>query len=179
MTSIRIAASAVLAAAFSFGLATAAQAQNLPAMQQNWRGDCSSNGSLMHVHRRLDGAIDRLQHDQHDYDGHREQAIDKLQQARAQLADAEQSAVTSAHDNRNCFRSGGATGGSDRQWGRRGDRTSDRSLHVVRVWVERLIDQLQRDNHDYGGHRVQAIADMQAARTQLLEAERYDTSHGR
>ena len=31
------------------------------------RTDCSSNANLAHVHRRLDGAIDQLSHDQRDY----------------------------------------------------------------------------------------------------------------
>lgn len=164
-TFIRGAAFALVIVAGTFASANAAT------------GDCASNQSLAQVHRRLDGAIDRLQHDQRDYGGHRESAIDDLQRARTELVAAEAAAIEDAHDNARCFRAHGATGGSDAAWGVRGDRSSDRNLRVVGAWVERMVDRLQRDNHDYGGHRVRAIGDMQAARAQLTAAERYDASH--
>jgi hypothetical protein len=47
----------------------------------------------------------------------------------------------------------------------------------VRRRLETLIDQLQRDEHDYGGHRVAAIDAMQQARGQLDEALEYDRAH--
>jgi hypothetical protein len=49
------------------------------------RGQGSSDDNLQRVHHHLEKMIDLLQHDQHDYCGHREQAIDLLQQARAQI----------------------------------------------------------------------------------------------
>jgi hypothetical protein len=49
------------------------------------RGEGASDDNLQRVHRHLEKMIDLLQHDQHDYCGHREQAIDLLQQARAQI----------------------------------------------------------------------------------------------
>jgi hypothetical protein len=136
------------------------------------RTDCSSNQNLAQVHRRLDGAIDQLQHDQRDYDGHRVDAINDLQNARQQLVAAEQWAVTNDRDNPRCIRAYGSTGGSDVNWGTRGQRGSNTDVAYVRGWVENMIDQLQRDQRDYGGHRVAAINDMQAARAQLLNAER-------
>jgi len=54
------------------------------------RGEYGSNRNLRRIHRRLEQIIDELQHDQHDYGGHRVQTIDLLQQARAQLIQAEQ-----------------------------------------------------------------------------------------
>jgi hypothetical protein len=59
----------------------------------------------------------------------------------------------------------------------RPDRASDRNLWVVRAQIEREIDQLNRDDREYGGHRVAAIRDLQAARNELLQAEQYDRSH--
>lgn len=132
-------------------------------------GDCASSQNLWHVHRRLDGAIDQLQHDQRDYGGHRVAAINDLQNARNEIVAAEQS----DRDDLHCARAGGSTGGSDANWGRRGQGNSNRNLMGVRRWVENMVDQLQRDNHDYGGHRVNAINDMQAARNELVQAERY------
>ncbi|MDQ6930355.1 MAG: hypothetical protein M3126_06790 [Candidatus Eremiobacteraeota bacterium] len=56
----------------------------------------------------------------------------------------------------------------------RGERGSLRSITQVRRHLERLIDSLQRDQRDYGGHRVRALELMQQAREQLLQAERTD-----
>lgn len=59
----------------------------------------------------------------------------------------------------------------------RGERGSRQNIWRVRREVERSIDQLQRDTHDFGGHRVQAVALLQQARNQLLMAEQYDKQH--
>jgi len=59
----------------------------------------------------------------------------------------------------------------------RGERGSARNIFRVRHRLERLIDELQNDQRDYGGHRVQAIQFMQQARQQLLLAEQYDLQH--
>ena len=56
---------------------------------------------------------------------------------------------------------------------------SDRNLRVEIRRLEQVIDRLQRDNLDYAGHRVQAIADLQRARQQLEDALEYDNTHGR
>ena len=63
------------------------------------------------------------------------------------------------------------------QGGLRGERGSNHNIHWVRRRVETLIDELQRDQRDYGGHREQAIDLMQQARNQLLQAEQWDASH--
>jgi|GEM_PF-941425 len=60
---------------------------------------------------------------------------------------------------------------------RRGEHGSFRNIRFVRTRLERLIDELQRDRRDYGGHREQAIDLMSKARQQLLEAEAYDGTH--
>jgi hypothetical protein len=59
----------------------------------------------------------------------------------------------------------------------RGERGSVRNIRTVRVRLERLIDNLQHDRRDYGGHREQAIDLMTQARNQLLQAEAYDRTH--
>lgn len=142
------------------------------------RTDCSSNANLAHVHRRLDGAIDQLGHDQSDYGGHKGQAMGDLQNARNELAAAEQWAVTHDRENPACTNAYGPTGGSDVNWGDRNQRGSNNNLWSVRRWVERMIGQLERDQHDYDGHRVRAIADMQAARSQLVAAESWAKGRG-
>ncbi len=54
---------------------------------------------------------------------------------------------------------------------------SDRNLRGVRRRLEGLIDQLQRDQSDYGGHRVKAIADLQQARAEIVAALGDDRGH--
>jgi Spy/CpxP family protein refolding chaperone len=61
----------------------------------------------------------------------------------------------------------------------RGDRASDRNLWSVRRRLEAMIDQLQRDRRDYGGHRVAALRDLQNARNEILQAEQYDRGNER
>lgn len=60
----------------------------------------------------------------------------------------------------------------------RGDRGSDRNIRREYRRLEQVIDGLQRDQRDYGGHRAQAIQDLQQARAQLDEALEYDRAHG-
>jgi len=59
----------------------------------------------------------------------------------------------------------------------RSGRGSDRNIAVERRRLEQVIDMLQRDRHDYGGHREQAVDLLQRARQQLDEALEYDRSH--
>ena len=52
----------------------------------------------------------------------------------------------------------------------RTDPGSDRNMRGVRHRIEGLIDQLQGDRHDYDGHRLKAIADLQQAREEINAA---------
>jgi hypothetical protein len=57
------------------------------------------------------------------------------------------------------------------EWG------SASNIARVRNGLGSLIDQLQRDNRDYGGHRVAAIGEMRQAQADLTAALRYDRAH--
>ena len=162
-------AAAVAAGTFAVGISAA------PASAEP---QCFSNQSVSQVHHRLDGAIDQLQHDDRDYGGHRAAAVDELAKARQQFLAAEQFAVHHDGDNPACFDAFGADGGSDVAWGLRGQGSSNGDMWHVRAWVDGLVAQLNRDNSDYGGHKGNAIADLQAARTQMFAAERYAFDHG-
>ena len=162
-------AAAVAAGALTIGTAAA------PASAET---DCRSNQNVWQVHRRLDGAIDQLQHDDRDYGGHRAIAVADLSRARQQLVAAEQYAVRHDGDDAGCFRAFGSDGGSDFPWGLRSQGGSNRDLWHVRAWVDGLIAQLNRDNRDYGGHKAAAIRDMQGAANQMLAAERFAFDHG-
>jgi hypothetical protein len=59
----------------------------------------------------------------------------------------------------------------------RGELGSARNIQHVRQRLEALIDQLQNDQHDFGGFRVRAIAAMQQARADLDQALQWDATH--
>jgi len=59
----------------------------------------------------------------------------------------------------------------------RGEGASARNLLSVRRRLEHLIDQMQRDQHDYNGLRVKAIQDLQNARQDIIQAIEYDATH--
>jgi hypothetical protein len=161
------AAAALAAGTLSFGF-TCARASAAP--------DCSSNKNLWHVHRRLDGAISQLQHDERDYGGHRAAAVDDLVAARGDLVAAEQYAVNVDHDDPSCFQASGPTGGTG--GGTRGQGGSNYNIANVGRWVGRLTEQLQNDQRDYGGHRAAAVAQLQKAQAELNAAEQYAAAHG-
>ena len=60
----------------------------------------------------------------------------------------------------------------------RGNHGSDQNLRREMRRLEQVIDMLNRDQRDYGGHRVQAIQDLQQARQQLEDALEYGRTHG-
>ena len=59
----------------------------------------------------------------------------------------------------------------------RSGQGSDRNLRAEMRRLEQVIDSLQRDRHDYGGHREQAVDLLQRARQQLEDALEYDRTH--
>lgn len=67
-----------------------AQTTTMPNAQNSMYNQQHSNHNIAYVRRRLEEAIDHLQNDQHDYGGHRVQALQLLQQARQQLMQAQQ-----------------------------------------------------------------------------------------
>lgn len=146
--------------------------------QAQMQGSCASNANLAHVHRRLLGAMEQLNHDQRDYGGHRDAALTDLQNARDQLIAAEQYAVKNDGARPGCFQAIGATGGSNAAWGQRQQGGSNYNIRNVTNNVGRLIEQLNGDQHDYGGYRVKAIGFMQQAQAQLQQAEQYAQTHG-
>jgi len=60
---------------------------------------------------------------------------------------------------------------------RRGEVGSARNLKHVRARLERLIDELDHDQTDYGGYRVKAVEAMKQARGYLDQALQWDATH--
>lgn len=54
---------------------------------------------------------------------------------------------------------------------------SNQNVWQVHRRLDGAIDQLQRDDRDYGGHRVAAIDDLSKARRQLVAAETFAVRH--
>ncbi len=180
-----IAPALVAALAAGFAGVASAQTTTVPVTQtqpvngQQWRrGDCRSGHNLSHVRRRLDGVIDQLNHDQKDYGGHRVTAISDLQAARTEITTAEQTATTGKDQGSGCNSTHGPSGGSEKNWGMRGQNRSNSNLRTARRKVERLIDEMQHDQSDYSGHKAAAIADLQRARQEIVAGEQFDKSHG-
>ncbi|MDQ6780248.1 MAG: hypothetical protein M3Z37_03715, partial [Candidatus Eremiobacteraeota bacterium] len=148
----------------AIGLLQQARQDLITALRYDNRTGGASDKNLRWARYSLEVNIDMLQRDQHDYHGYRLQAIGKMQAAREQLVQA--LAYDRSADQRNAAMT--------RTRGIPIDNRSDRDLLVVRSHIEAIIDALQRDNHDYGGHRVAAIGLLQQARQDIVIALRYD-----
>ena len=125
--------------------------------------DGRSDANLRWASRQVDQNIDMLQRDRRDYDGHRTRAIELFEQARQQLA------LGLAYDDDRGYRATMPRLDDDPA-NLRGDGASDANLVAVRRNIEGIMDELARDNHDYGGHRVAALQLLAAGRQQLSAA---------
>lgn len=130
------------------------------------RGPVQSDDNLRYSRAYLEGAVSMLSQDQSDYDGHKAQAMDDLQAARNDLTIALQYDDNQEDYAIPDFRPADVFG-PDYE---RNQYGSNENVAYTRAYVERAIDMLQHDQHDYDGYRVQAIGQLQAARQQLLEA---------
>lgn len=60
----------------------------------------------------------------------------------------------------------------------RGQHASNRNIRAEHHRLLRIIETLERDQRDYGGHRAKALVFLHQARTELELALQYDKSHG-
>jgi hypothetical protein len=128
----------------------------------------ASDENIRYSRLYLDRAVDMLQHDMHDYNGHRAAAVTDVSRAQADLTAALR--YDTNHED-SVMPSRARAGDEDLEsFYKRGQFASNENIEYVRRYVERAIDMLQQDKHDYHGYRVKAIADLQAARQQLLLA---------
>jgi len=129
-------------------------------------GGGASDDNLRYSRLYLDRAVDMLQHDAHDYHGHRAAAVMDIQHAQADLTsalghdtDRDRDSVLPAH---------AAPGDEDLEaYYVRHQFNSDQNISYVSRYVERAIDMLQKDQHDYAGFRAKAVQELVAARQQL------------
>jgi hypothetical protein len=108
----------------------------------------ASDKNLAYVKTIIQHAIDMLQNDRPDYNGHRVNAIVALQAARAQLG----TALVSSNPT----------------------MSSDANIRYTRGYIARGISMLQQDQTNYKGHRAAAVTALRNADADLLAALRAD-----
>ena len=157
----------ILAVTASFVAATTTIAQ---AFDQNAASDQNLRFSRAYIER----AFDQLSHDQSDYGGHRVAAMNDIAQAREDLTMALRFDSNKADA---VIPTAARPEDTDLRNFERGQVASDQNLEFVRRYLERAIDMLQHDAHDYGGFRVKAITALGAAREQLVDAIQFRDAH--
>jgi hypothetical protein len=125
-----------------------------------------SDANMRYASNYIERANDYLANDQHDYGGHRVSAMTDISRARADIAAA--LAFDRSHPVAHPLINQASP--VDEAAFVRSQQGSNNNLIYVRHYLERAIDMMQRDNTDYGGYRVKAIADTQAARDQIVAA---------
>jgi hypothetical protein len=125
-----------------------------------------SDANMRYASNYIERANDYLANDQHDYGGHRVAAMTDISRARADIAAA--LAYDRNHPTTHPLINQASP--LDEAAFVRSQQGSNNNLVYVRHYLERAIDMMQRDSSDYGGYRVKAIADTQAARDQIVVA---------
>ena len=133
--------------------------------------------SLAHAAHEIKTVIESLEKAKHDFGGHREAAIKDCKAAEKQLREGhefdlkheqegkERSSVKAEKAEKSVIKSDPETkDGKHHELSEHG-----RIEHAITV-LENAIDHLQKAPHDFGGHRVDAVKDCQAAMKQLREA---------
>lgn len=128
-----------------------------------------SDDNLRYSRLYLDRSVDMLQHDDRDYAGHRAAAVTDIQRAQADLASALEHDANRDRDQVLPARAMAGDEELDSFYARR-QFSSDQNLSYVSRYVERAIDMLQKDQHDYAGFRAKAVSDLVAARQELSQA---------
>lgn len=134
------------------------------------RGPVGSDRNLRYSRAYVERAADMLSHDAHDYGGHRVAALNDINAARADLTTALRYDKNREDATIPTVGLPGSSAGAN--WTRRQGRSNE-NVEFTRRYVEKAIDMLSHDRHDYNGYRVKAIGALQAARSQLLAAIRF------
>lgn len=168
-----ISAGAVLACALTF-LSAGSPSMASPAGPQRVAiTQARSDSNMRWALRQIERNIDMLENDRGDFGGFRVKAISQFQQARQQII------LGLRFDNgrEDLPPPAGFVRPDKDMVFVRSDCASDANLNVVRRNVERIIDVLQRDLPDFGGHRVKAISLLQQGRESLKDAIQFDDTH--
>ncbi|MBV9102682.1 MAG: hypothetical protein JO060_03770 [Candidatus Eremiobacteraeota bacterium] len=143
--------------------ANAAVAQNMSLSNQNVHNVAASIGT----------AITSLEKDQRDFDGHRVRGIEHLRGAYRQL----RLSVGWARNHGYGYYDGIPPAPPAYNGPLYGQGTSDQEIVDVTRAIPGWIAQLQGDARDYGGHRITAMNQLQAAENELNLAIQYFRAH--
>jgi hypothetical protein len=146
--------------------AAAVLALVLPA-SANW-----SDNNIAYTRGYLQATVTMLQGDNRDYDGHRAAAIQHIQNAQNYLAQA--LAYDASHTrqaNPTLLMPSGVNSSMTRQ-------QSNDDIRAAIGYVGHAISMLQGDQKRYGGFRVKAVNELQAAQSELNQALRFNTRTG-
>lgn len=150
------------------GLAAALVATPLAAFaNMNW-----SDENIAYARGFINESVAMLQHDDRDYGGHRQAAVNDLNTVESNLTSA--LLYDSNHDR---AADPGVIAPRTMQTWTRGQGASNQNIEAVDAYLQQAASMLQQDQHDYDGFRVKAIAGLERARAQLRGAIAYIDAH--
>jgi len=169
---------AIGTAAMVASMAAAASAQaapqpynpNVPPPNGEFRQQSAADVAMMS--ERIGHMIAHLQADARDYGGHRVNAIHILENAQGELNAAAQFAAAHGYVIQTP-----PVGRRNPYAVRRPPVTSDTQIQRAQANLQHMIARLQRDSHDFGGHRVAAVNLMQEADGALNAAIQFAAAH--
>jgi hypothetical protein len=146
-----------------------------PPVAPNGAALTQSNQTLDAMAARINQDIHALDGDDSDYGGHRIAAIARMQVAHREIAAAEQYAIAHGRG-AGAANPGGAAPmegtGVQRQQGQ-----SDANIEAVKNDLQVVLNQVNADSQDYGGHRVNAARALEDAIADLGKALEYRRTH--
>ena len=135
-----------------------------PAGSKQPEAQKTSDQQLVQAFRVLQSVHKTLKMADHDYGGHRSEAMNDISKAEHQLQHALQ------HQGQKAPK-GGTTAAP--AWHPEPQKLSNAQLAAAIPTLQKTITVLEKANHDYGGHRGKALADLHQATTQLQKALRH------
>jgi hypothetical protein len=154
-------------------LSAEAPAQGKSGGKARTESQAASNKQLRQAIAVLRSAKVTLEMADHDYGGHRAAAVRDINAATRQLR------LALNHGQKNKAGAGKKKGPAPGKGARPAEpqAVSDKQLADTIPVLKQTITVLQNANHDYGGHRAQAVTDVRAAVRQLETALKYSRTH--
>jgi hypothetical protein len=134
-----------------------------------------SNHQLEQTLRLLQAVNGTLKTADHDYGGHRLNGVKDSEAAMAQLGRA----LASQHDAQKLPKGWKGSESGGKNWHPESQKLSNAQLAASIPVFQKAIQNLEKANHDYGGHRVKAIADLKTTMAQIETALKYADKYDR
>jgi hypothetical protein len=161
----------LIAAAITLAFANGANAQAASTKKGMPESQKASNHQLVEAIHVLNSVKKTLEAADHDYGGHRADAVRDIGHAAKQLHEA-----LAAHHK--TVKTGSTkTGTGNKNGQREPQKLSDAELAASVPVLKETVTFLQMADHDYGGHKEKAIKDLNAAITQLGKALKFSKAN--